>query len=122
MPPPKKMPSEDEHVGYAPGKIPPPNFILKIGTHKFVDAGENPPLNFILNIGTHKFSPILVKILSLFLKFSGPRLQSFPLTRPLGLTTLFQLSWVDAIASSVIMINKPTATLSGKHSIVFDRL
>jgi hypothetical protein len=23
---PKKMPSEDEHVAYAPGKNPPPNF------------------------------------------------------------------------------------------------
>ncbi len=31
----KKMPSEDEHVAYAPGKNPPPIFFLKIGTHKF---------------------------------------------------------------------------------------
>ena len=31
---PQKMPSEDEHVAYAPGKNPPPNF-LEIGTHKF---------------------------------------------------------------------------------------
>ena len=29
------MPSEDEHVGYAPGKNPPPDFFLKFSTHKF---------------------------------------------------------------------------------------
>jgi len=32
---PKKNATEDEHVGYAPGKNPPTDFFFNFGTHKF---------------------------------------------------------------------------------------
>ena len=75
-------------LGMRRGKTPRPIF-LKIGTHKFGHDVMNPA-----NFGEISFSG-----------FGNPEVQItvFPLTMPIGLTTMFPLPWEPVITVSKLM-------------------
>ena len=74
------MPSEDEYIGYVPGKYPPPDFFLfYFGTHKF---GRD----VITCANFFKF-PIAVS------KIQRSKVARFPSTMLIKLTTVFPLPW-----------------------------